>query len=208
MSSISPEPSSTLHLNPGELFIGEEPIIVSTILGSCVGLTLFHPQRKVAMLCHAILPIYRPSRNHQSDKHQGLKNSPFNQPVKKNPEIYRYVDSVFEFMFKACKERKIPLKEMQAKLFGGSNLFHHENPYHEGRSVGQQNISTAMAILETTGIRLTAQDVGTSRGRKIFFNTETGEVLVKRMNMKSMQQLDRLCCETKERFKDMKLNGL
>ena len=52
-----------------------------------------------------------------------------------------------------------------------------------GEQLGGQALTPAVKerILESHGLKLTVADVGGSQGRKIFFYTHTGEVLLKRL---------------------------
>ena len=48
-------------------------------------------------------------------------------------------------------------------------------------SVGKQNIEMALRILEREGALVQTMDVGGTEGRKMYFNTGTGEVTVARL---------------------------
>ena len=47
--------------------------------------------------------------------------------------------------------------------------------------MGKQNIEMALRRLEDESLRLVTQDLGGARGRKILFNTYSGEVFLKRL---------------------------
>ena len=34
-------------LQPGELFFGKEDVVLKTVLGSCIAITLWHPEQKM-----------------------------------------------------------------------------------------------------------------------------------------------------------------
>ena len=44
-----------IFLQPGEIFFGDSSTRIRTVLGSCVAMTLWHPQRKVGGMCHYML---------------------------------------------------------------------------------------------------------------------------------------------------------
>jgi len=48
-------------------------------------------------------------------------------------------------------------------------------------SIGRQNITAAEQVLKSEGLKMHAVDVGGLLGRKIYFYTDTGEVLLKRL---------------------------
>ncbi len=58
-------------------------------------------------------------------------------------------------------------------MYGGGAVVGHLNT---GVGIGEKNIAVALEILEARGIRVTRKDVAGTNGRKIFFNTFTGDV--------------------------------
>ena len=61
-----------------------------------------------------------------------------------------------------------------AKVFGGGKVLGKTiSMFH----VGERNISVAHRLLEEYKIPIVASSTGGDKGRKIFFNTKTGEVL-------------------------------
>lgn len=50
-------------LQPGEFFFGQDDTIIRTHLGSCVAITMWHPEQKRGGMCHYMLP----SRGHNDD---------------------------------------------------------------------------------------------------------------------------------------------
>ena len=71
------------------------------------------------------------------------------------------------------------LKNLEAQIFGGSNRFFTEASF---LSVGKQNVTAAKVVLEEAGVPLVYQDTGGEPGRKIYFNTQTGKVVVNKIN--------------------------
>jgi chemotaxis protein CheD len=151
----------TFFLKPGEMVLSAQPMLITTLLGSCVAVTMFSPRLKLGAICHALLP--RCNREESCCNHESGK----------------YVECAIERMLEELHARGVPNSEIDAKLFGGSDMF----DTVEGRrlSVGRQNLEMAQATLEHAGIRVLTQDLGGPRGRKIIFHTHTGEVLLKRM---------------------------
>ena len=70
------------------------------------------------------------------------------------------------------------MKRLQAKLFGGANMFEALQEW-SGESIGQRNISCARETLEEMGIEVLAEDVGGNFGRTLIFSLESGKVTVK-----------------------------
>ncbi|UFS71322.1 chemotaxis protein CheD [Geomonas sp. RF6] len=152
-----------LFLRPGEMHFADEPIVVSTLLGSCVAVTMFSPRHRIGTICHALLPHCR-------------REDPC---LAAEPEGGKYVECAIWLMLKGLQTRGVCRGEIEAKIFGGSDMF----DARDGGigTVGTQNIAKALEVLEGEGIRIVSSDVGGPRGRKIFFYTHTGEVLLKRL---------------------------
>ncbi len=147
-----------IFMKPGELYILEQPSIISTILGSCIALTIFNKRLKVGGICHALLP----------------KN-----PAAQGRDQFRYVDSAVFYMLQQFETIGIGKEEMEVKLLGGADVL--DRTDGTTVSVGQKNIETALEIMENEDIKLAASHVGGKFGRKVHFYTHTGKVLLKRI---------------------------
>jgi chemotaxis protein CheD len=67
-------------------------------------------------------------------------------------------------------------EDMICKIFGGAEVLTEQTSVF---NVGQRNIELAMKIISEKGIPLVGSSTGGKQGRKIYFNTGTGEVLQK-----------------------------
>ncbi len=74
------------------------------------------------------------------------------------------------------RKRGIKPKEIDVKLFGGSNIL---GTSFDGGTVGEKNIETAMKLIKSYGLRIMAKNVGGVRGRRLYFFSDTGEVYLK-----------------------------
>lgn len=73
-------------------------------------------------------------------------------------------------------------RDIEVKLFGGAALIGSRHPEAITNSIGQLNVKAAMETLDNCGFTLKVMDVGGAFGRKIIFDSGTGEVLMKRLN--------------------------
>ena len=147
-----------IYLKPGELYLGEEPTVVVTTLGSCVSLIFFHQPQQLGAICHALLPT-----DHHREK------------------SFKFVDRAFYWMLKQFKSRGINMSQIQVKLFGGADVLEGFQGSFRTVTVGQQNIHQALELFKAHGLKVQASNLGGTWGRKIFFFTHTGEVLLKRV---------------------------
>ena len=161
-----------VYLKPGEAIISNNAAIVSTVLGSCVSITMFNLQWKIGAICHNLLPICR-------DKSMCGDNC---------PEAFRYVECTIKRMVTEFTSRGINKSAIEVKLFGGADMFKPNAGKNNSITVGKQNIETAIKMLGDFGLKIVTSDTGGSRGRKIIFYTQTGQVLLKRLNKTEMSK--------------------
>lgn len=154
-----------IFLKPGEAYISREPAILSTLLGSCVGITFWTERLGVGALCHAMLP-----------------NCPQISLCRVSSEVgYRYVDFAIRTLAHKFDEFGVLRSEVQVKLFGGADVLTGSDQAPGGRTVGEVNCDTAQAILRVEGFRIAASSVRGDVGVKIRFNTVNGEVQLRRL---------------------------
>jgi chemotaxis protein CheD len=84
-------------------------------------------------------------------------------------------------MIEELKARGIHHRELEAKVFGGSDMFRLAESRISRINVGAQNIRSTLAVLAEYSIHPRAADTGGYDGRKLFFISNTGEVLLKRV---------------------------
>ncbi len=158
-----------VYLNPGELYFSEEPAVVVTVLGSCLSVTMFSKRRGIGGICHGLLPECKTEKNKRECHGECL-------------EGYKYVDCSIKRMVQLFDKQKVKRSEIEVKCFGGADMFARPIERQGIVSVGRQNINIAEQVLKSEGLKMHVVDVGGFQGRKIFFYTQTGEVLLKRLH--------------------------
>jgi len=148
------------HVNIGDCAFAPRPMVLTTVLGSCVSATFHHPGRKAGGMFHAMLP----------DRTLRRANSKASDCT--------YADLAVAALVERFRAAGMPPAELEVKLFGGANTM--QNAYggdlREMLDVGRKNVETALAALASFGLRPKRQDVLGSLGRKLYFATGTGEV--------------------------------
>lgn len=144
-----------VYLQPGELFIDSSPALVQTILGSCISVTMFCRRGSFGGICHALLPSGR------------------------NEEPGRHVEGAVTLLLDRmlCLGARHDLLEV--KLFGGGRVLAESRSQRP--AVGEQNLIRARALLQELRLPVIADDTGGQQGRRLFFNSGTGEVFVRKM---------------------------
>ncbi len=156
------------YLKPGEMYFFGQPTLVVTVLGSCLSVTMFHRPTGIGAICHGLLPSCR-------DTNAALC-------TKNCSAGFKYMDCSIQRMLEQFRALGMKPAEMEIKVFGGADMFGVPGNNGQRMTIGLQNVSITRKILQAAGISVLAEDVGGERGRKIFFYTHTGEVLLKRLN--------------------------
>lgn len=94
---------SNIVLMPGDIFFGGSHIRVRTLLGSCVAIVVWHPQRKIDGMCHYVLPDRK--------------------AVAGRPLDGRYANEVMEIFLREMKMRGTRPGDHQTRFFGAANMF-------------------------------------------------------------------------------------
>lgn len=153
------------YLKPGEFCLRTKPGQIITILGSCVALTFFDPSSRVGAICHAVHPYCQ----HMATCREYCGH------------CFVYVACAIPAMIEQLRFYGIDQKRMELKLFGGASLLNSRAPQSRYISVGRQNTEAAFAILQDRGLPLKVAEVGGGIGRKLIFDTASGNVWVKRL---------------------------
>ncbi|NDV20121.1 chemotaxis protein CheD [Pseudodesulfovibrio sp. JC047] len=154
-----------VFLQTGDCFFGVQPTLVSTVLGSCLAVTLHSPKRHIGTICHAFLPDSLQDGRHSSAE----------------PQICRFVDTALQNMLETMDKVGIPRRELVIKMFGGGSGMVTCKPQSGGFNIGKRNIDMARRLLKFARLPIQVEDVGGSLGRKLMFHTQTGEVWVKKL---------------------------
>jgi len=148
---MTPEQINKHYLFPSTLFAEKEAHLVDTILGSCVAVCLFDTKLKIGGVNHYMLPLWNG---------EGLASPKFG-----NIANEKLIEKLLRM---GCTKQN-----MVAKIFGGANQI------NSSINVGERNAQIAREQLTAHGIRILKENLGGNVGRKLRFDTGTGEVLMK-----------------------------
>ncbi len=146
-------------LYPGTLFARRGEYAVTTILGSCVAVCLWDPVLKMGGINHYMLALWNG---------EGLPS-----PKYGNIAITKLIEKMINLGSKK--------QNLKAKVFGGAEVLHNSNGL---LNVSQRNIALAKNMLQEEKIPIITSDIGGNLGRKIIFNTESGKVLINKIQKK------------------------
>jgi chemotaxis protein CheD len=134
---------------------GEPSVLVAYGLGSCVGVSLFDPTRRICALAHIMLPFWG------------------NGPGDDNPR--KYADRALEMMVEALLRAGASRAALGGKMAGGATMF----PEIQRAPVGERNVQAVGVTLAALGIPLLGQDVGGDYGRTVELYSDAGRLLVR-----------------------------
>ncbi len=143
---------SRKFLRPGEFYVGREPVMAETLVGSCVAVCLYNFKRCFGAMNHFLMD--RPKDPADADVGRyGVTSTRhiIDEVMAIDPEPTHY----------------------RASIVGGAAVL---KTAHEDGRIGQGNVAAALEILHAAHIRVAGQEVGGTRGRRIRFNTQTGEI--------------------------------
>ena len=139
--------------------VGRAPAtLISYGLGSCIGISLYDPARKIGGLLHIMLPDSTQAR------------------FSDNPA--KFADTGIPLMINDIVALGASRSRLVAKIAGGAQMFAFSNATDIMR-VGSRNAETCKLILRKNGIRVIAEDTGGNYGRTVSIDLSTGSYKVK-----------------------------
>ncbi len=151
MKPIVAEKINSIYLYPAALVAPKTPSIVHTILGSCVSVCFFDSSTNIGGINHFMLPLWNG---------QGLASP-------------KYGNIAIEKLYSKMLLNGASKTNIRAKVFGGGEVLTTVNSHF---NIGLRNIEITFEMLEQLKVPIIAQSTGGKNGRKIIFNTGTGEV--------------------------------
>ena len=146
-----------VFLQPGGFHFGGGRTRISTLLGSCISITLWHPARLVGGMCHFMLPSRGQSAGVALDG--------------------RYADEALVLFDREVAKAGSRPGDYQVKVFGGGNMLTRADDSSELMDIAARNIESAYALLARHGYRPAAlAHCGGKGHRKLIFDLWTGHV--------------------------------
>jgi chemotaxis protein CheD len=155
-------PQVTIHI--GGLRSSREPLVIDTVLGSCIAACLFDPEAKIGGMNHFMLP-------------EGIDPA--------NPNSARYGVYAMELLISDLMKLGAGRKNFRAKVFGGGHVL---KIRESASGVPKRNIEFVKKFLEHEQIPILKEDVGGYQPRRVLFHTDTSRVFVKYLGQQEAQR--------------------
>ena len=147
-------------IKPGEFYVSFNGELITTILGSCVSVCVRETRLGIGGMNHIMLP--------DADRYNRWDNSPASLDA-------RYGNIAMERLINFILSHGGKRENLEIKVFGGATLFNFIE------QVGTKNIEFVKLYLLKEGFKISNEDVGGRRPRKIHFYSSTGRVRVKEL---------------------------
>lgn len=175
---------------PGDYHVSDQGGMIKTLLGSCVALVFWHPQRHIGAMCHYVLPGRGEAARHG------------------NALSARYADEFILLFLKDLQLRNTSPTEYQVRAYGAANMFRKlkltcadESLLVKNLCIGCMNVScrnrqAALTETKTHGFELVETDLGGAEHRYVEFNASNGAVTVRKM--KQIDYVERIMLNDKK----------
>lgn len=137
---------------------GGDAVLATVGLGSCVAIMLYDAEASVGGLAHVLLPSRSLSRSGEN---------PGRFPQTAVPAL------LAEMLALGAEHRRLV-----ARLAGGASMFSNLVPAGT-MQMGERNVIAAREVLNQLSIPISAEAVGGSRGRSVWFHVGAGRVVVR-----------------------------
>ena len=137
---------------PGEYFVYDEDLLITTTLGSCIAACLWDRERRIGGMNHFMLP-----------EGSGVSG--------------RYGSFAMEILINELMKRGASRMTLEAKVFGGGAVIGGMSSI----KVGERNTRFVIDYLQTERIPIVSRDVLEIYPRKVCFFPASGKAMVKRL---------------------------
>lgn len=169
---FEPLPGIEIFLQPGEVYFGDRNTRIRTLLGSCVAVVMWHPERLLGGMCHYMLPTCRGQIHHAPDGH--------------------YADEAMELMMREIRNAGTRPGEYRVKLFGGGKMFATQVCEEH---VGEKNIEIARVLMKQYGFTVCSEYLGGVGYITILFDIWSGNVWVRQQAAESGRHSGTICAQ-------------
>ena len=144
---------------PGEYYYTHKPMLIVTVLGSCVAACIRDRVSGIGGMNHFMLP-------------DGNGDA-----INPTSASMRYGAYAMEVLINQLLKAGARRENLEAKVFGGGNVLRGFTAIN----VGERNAQFVREFLRAEKIRVVAEDLNDVHPRKVYFFPATGKVLVKKL---------------------------
>jgi chemotaxis protein CheD len=156
---VIPAPRKTLVVGVADMVVSNDSSaeIATYSLGSCLGITVYDPLKKIGGLLHLMLP------DSKIDPTKAV-NAPF-----------MFVDTGVPRLFHAAYNLGADRSRLVVKVAGGAQLLDQQGIFN----IGARNFEALTKLLAQNGLKAHAADVGGLSSRTVRLDLTNGQVSIK-----------------------------
>jgi chemotaxis protein CheD len=170
---------------PGEYYFTKKPMLIVTVLGSCVAACVRDRISGIGGMNHFMLP-----------DGSGDARNPTSASM-------RYGAYAMEVLINELLKAGARRENLEAKVFGGGNVLRGFTAIN----VGERNAQFVRDFLRAEKIRIVAEDLNDVHPRKVYYFPATGRVLVKKLKQLNNYTLVRREQDYASRLKTSAVSG-
>jgi chemotaxis protein CheD len=136
----------------GQLMTVAKPARLCSVVGSCIAVCIYHPRFQVGAMAHVVLP--------DAVGHVGSEG--------------KFADSAVPALLREMTRLTDMRAGFVAKLAGGANMFAATGPLQ----IGALNIAAVKKFLAEAQVRVLAESLGGTQGRRIEFDPADGSLSI------------------------------
>ncbi len=152
-----------VKIQPGEVYVTSERELISTGLGSCISACVWDPFIALGGMNHFMLPFGNAEEVEDWDPTQWRSNAA------------RYGNYAMELLINTLIQQGAVKSRLRVKLFGGGLVMGTQ------ANIGEKNIAFVRNYVESEGLTLVGEDLGSEYPRKVVFDPITGKAWVKKL---------------------------
>ncbi|MDD3846728.1 MAG: chemotaxis protein CheD [Syntrophorhabdaceae bacterium] len=160
-------------LFPGDHYVTDKRLRISTLLGSCVSACLYDPVNRVVGMNHFLLS----NKRYTNDV-----------PIVIS-EAGRYGVHAMELIINGMLKLGAQRKYLKAKVCGGSSLLPPKDGKDSFHCVGRVNCRFIQEFLRNDGITIVSSDLGGNLGRVVHFDTQDYSLYIRKIRKVSLAGL-------------------
>jgi chemotaxis protein CheD len=143
------ERQAVLYVEPGQLVVSAQPVLLRTILGSCVSVCLYDPGLRLGGMNHFMLP---------RDQSGG-------------PGSFRYGEQAMSGLLDRVKQLGGEQRRLCAHVYGGAKVL--VGPFPSNH-LGQANVDFALDWLRSRGISVLSTGLLGTQARRLELDLASG----------------------------------
>jgi chemotaxis protein CheD len=150
-----------LSIGLGEIKVSSDPldVLVAFGLGSCVGIGMFDPIRRLGGMLHAVLPGH-------------LNGGDISSP--------KYVDTGIQLLLQEMQNSGAIQSRLIIRIAGGANMLTAPG-LSKTFDIGTRNIVAAKETLKQLNLKITGEEIGGQVGRTVRLYVSDGRMTIRQM---------------------------